>query len=290
MSNEKKISLREMAANIELSAREIQDELGIGLDTVYRILNGKYRGRPELTLAVTEFIEKRVRQAVDFSSQAQVMMDALMGFTLKDADFSVIAGESGIGKTTAALKFQAKNKNIMYFKIVEGMNYSNVLSALLEKFSRSGDGDNAEKLNSLMDAFRHSSYEMLIIDEADLLVGESRKNKGFMKKISIFREMHEYAKKAVLLIGLEVIESELRFASKSYITNRVTNLYSASTPAKEEYMEFWTEVLGMDLSKSAEQLFTRVKGKGSFRLLETVANKARLFDGNVDMGMQFLFI
>jgi len=46
----------------------------------------------------------------------------------------------------------------------------------------------------------------------------------------------------------------------------------------------------MDLSKSAEQLFTQVRGKGNFRILETVANKARLFDGNVDMGMQFLFI
>jgi len=284
-------SLKEMAEKAGIDAKEIQNELGISRTAVYSILNGKYNGKIEVIEAVQELIERRSEKKIEeFSSQSQVMMNALMGFTLRDNDFSVIAGASGIGKTTAALKFQEQNQNIVYFKIFEGMNYSGVLNALLEKFSRSTDGNNSDKLRRLMDAFKQSPCDMLIIDEADLLVSDSRKNKSFMKKISIFREMHEYAKKAVLLVGLEIIEDELRFASKSYITNRVTSLYSASTPTLEEYVEFWTKVLGMKFTTSVKHLFTQVTEKGCFRILETVAHKAKLLDGDVEMGMQFLFI
>jgi len=286
-------SLKTMAEKAGIEASEIQKELGIGRTTVYSILNGKYGGKPELIEAVQELIERRSEKKVeDFRSQSQALMDAMMGFTLRDKEFTAVSGASGIGKTTTALRFQAKHENVLYLKIIEGMNYGGILNMLLNKFGCSSNGNSSDKITRLLDAFKRSSCEMLIVDEADLLKSDNRKNNSFMKKFSIFREMHCAAEetKSIFLIGLPSIEDELRLASDTYLGNRVTNFFSLDTPEIEEYMEFWTKVLGMELTDDTKPLFTQVKGRGCFRILKNVAKKARLFDGNIEMGKQFLFI
>jgi len=289
MSENQEASLKELAERTGVTAKEIANELGLGKSTVYLILDGNYNGSDEKIQKVTDLINSRLPKKGEFQTLDQQGMGAVLKFTLLDNEFSVIVGASGIGKTTTAKKFQNNHDGIMVYKVVEGASYGGILADLLHFYGQTPYGSNDDKRARLFDSVKRSKCRMLIVDEADLLVGDGKKKKSFLKKVSIFRELHEASDVPIVMVGLEVFENELRNSRQTYVNSRIGYFFKFKQPVKDDYEEFWEKVLGLELSKGTKTLFSKASDRGCFRLLDKVGRRSKDLD-SVETAIRIVFM
>jgi len=274
-----------------IKIQAIKDITGLGKSTISEIISGKYRGKTAAVQLVDEVINKLYEEfkPPEFVTKAQVTMESIMEYTLIDNEFTVIVADSGHGKTVTAERFMETYDNILYIKIIEGLTYNGVLTLLLRVMGQPITGSKDIKITRLLKAVKNKQYNMIIVDEADLLVSQTNNIKTLLTKISIFREVWEDTKTPIVLLGLPEFVDQLRTASQSYMTNRVGYLYQAPDPTIEELRAFWEEHLGMEADKKIEDHYKSAIGKGCFRNLGKIAKRTLDFDGNIGMALKIVF-
>ncbi len=288
------MEIREKMAAIGYSAEAVAKELGIGKSSVYAIANGTYTGKPAIADKVKSFIESRFEEAekkkesVFLTLKQRVFLKGLE-FSYEDSELLAICGPSGVGKTFTAEKFAAEHAGVIYFKVKEGFGWKNTLSEIAALFDRNEHGTSSDMMKTILSAVKTSGCKMLIIDEIEHIFGETRRS-SFLKRVAFFREIQEACGVGVALIGLDVLESELRFAAKSYITNRIDCLLKGEAVDKNEMRIFWENVLDMPYEKSMEAVFEKAKIHGNLRILKKLARRAAAMEGNIDAALRFIFI
>lgn len=288
------MEIKEKMAAAGLSAEAVAKELGIGKSSVYAIINGSYTGKAEIAKKVENLVDLRFdetekeKKEVFLTLKQRVFMKGLE-FSYEDSELLAICGPSGIGKSFTAEKFANDHAGVVYFKIKEGFGWKNTLSELAALFARNEHGTASDMMKSIVAAVKTSGCKMLIIDEIEHIFGETRRS-SFLKRVAFFREIQEACGVGVALIGLDVLESELRFAAKSYITNRIDCLLKGEAVDSKEMRVFWENVLDMPYSNNLEAVFEKAKNHGNLRILKKLARRAAAMDGNIDAALNFIFI
>lgn len=277
-----------------LNAATIASELGIGKSSVYAIMNGSYTGKAAIADKVKNFIESKFAEAekekreVFLTLKQRVFLRGLE-FSYEDSELLAICGPSGVGKTFTAEKFAAEHAGVVYFKVKEGFGWKNTLSEIAALFDRNEHGTSSDMMKTILAAVKTSGCRMLIIDEIEHIFMDTRKT-AFLKRVAFFREIQEACHVGVALIGLDVLESELRFAAKSYLTNRIDCLLKGEAVDSKEMRVFWENVLDMPYSNNLEAVFEKAKNHGNLRILKKLARRAAAMDGNIEAALNFIFI
>ena len=282
-------TLNQKAERAGIDAGEIVKNLNLGKSTVYAILNGNYRGKKEVKEAVEEYIEERFVRINVFETLDQKVFMKGLEFALNDKEFSAISGPTGIGKTHVCKEFAYENEKVIYYKVVEGIGWKSTLGDISRLLARSEHGTCSDMMHNIMDAIKTSGVKMLIIDEVEHLFKQNHRGR-FLERIAFFREIHEYCGIGVVIVGLDILESELRYASKTYITNRIDCLMKGDPADVKDLREFWIKILGMPADTTAEAVFLKAKERGNFRILVKLAEKAKAMGGRVDAALNFVFI
>lgn len=288
------MTLKERVERLGIKVEDIMAEFGLGKSTVYAIVNGTYTGKKEVAAAVEEYIADRengaTKRSDGWETLDQKAMAVVLSYAYDYGELTVIAGPSGIGKTEAAKRFVAKNDRVLHYKCVEGLGWSNTLSEIAELVGAPQAGTCSAKMKRIMKALKGGNCKLLIIDEVEHLITNTVQTNNFLRRIAFFRELNEYAKIGVTIIGLELLETELRHAAKTYLSNRVLNLLTAKTPSDKELRSFWENVCGMTWDATAKGLLERVRERGSLRTLEHIKTMSTRVGGNVEAALRFVFI
>ena len=288
------MEIREKMAAAGLSAEAVAKELGIGKSSVYAIMKGVYTGKAEIAEKVINFIEEKCAVAEDekksvFLTLKQRVFLRGFEFSYEDSELLVICGPSGIGKTFTAEKFASEHAGVIYYKVKEGFGWKNTLSEIAALFDRNEHGTSSDMMKNILAAVKTSGCKMIIIDEIEHIFMDTKKN-AFLKRVAFFREIQEACKVGVALIGLDVLESELRFAAKSYLTNRIDCLLKGEPVDLQEMRTFWETVLEKSYSRALEPVFEKAKVSGNLRILKKWAKRASGMDENFDAALNYVFI
>lgn len=271
---------------------DITRDLKLGKSTVYAILNDSYTGKPEVAEMVKNYIEERCSgnaKKEEFSTVDQDIFRKGLEFAYYDHEFSAITGPSGIGKTYVCESFVKDHDKVIHYKIIEGIAWKSTLSELSRRLSRNEHGTCSDMMQNIMEAISSLGVKLLIIDEVEHLFKSNHRAK-FLERIAFFREIHERCGIGVVIVGLDVLESELRFASKTYITNRIDCLLRGEPAEPEDLQRFWEIVLGMPVDRVAEAIFEKARERGNYRILKKLVEKAKAMGGRVDAALKFVFI
>lgn len=287
------MEIKEKMAAAGLSAEAVAKELGIGKSSVYAIINGSYTGKAEIAEKVLNFIEEKYAASEEaknsaFLTQKQRVFLKGLEFCYDDSELLVICGPSGIGKTFSAKKFASDHPGVVYYKVKEGFGWKNTLSEIAALFNRNEHGSSSDMMKNILAAIKTSGCRMLIIDEIEHIFMDTRKNAS-LKRVAFFREIQEACGVGVALIGLDVLESELRFAAKSYITNRIDCLLKGEPVDLQEMREFWEKVLKKSYSRTLEPVFEKAKISGNLRILKKLAKRASGMSENFDAALYYVF-
>jgi DNA transposition AAA+ family ATPase len=201
-----------------------------------------------------------------FQTEGQRRILAVLDATVKDREFSLIVGPSGVGKTYTVEQFIANAKNnIVYFKITKLMSAGEILKQLCETMGVPSYGTNGAKLKRLKE--KAKEIDMLVVDEVDLLVEQDRP-KYFLRKIEIFRELADVT--AVVLVGLIELDEAIYENAKTYVYSRLGYYARVQEPTAEELWEF-----AKHRGVTAKEVISGAMGRGFFRFIDKVAKKAR---------------
>jgi DNA transposition AAA+ family ATPase len=249
--------------------------------TVSLVLNGKYRGRPEVIEEMLASLEELSRQPSDIPpvkwlTEGETIIRGILNLTYHSNGFAAVVGPSGLGKTFTAKYFAETHSGVAYARCSDGMSMGDAIQLLLDITSSPGYGTKTQKLKKAIRALKDKNIRMILIDEADLLVTEISNKPAILKKISVFREVKE-AGIGVALIGLESFDDTLRIVGETYVTSRIDFFGRIDNPSGGE-LSYYLANQGWDPElPEARTLLAQAPKNGLFRFLEKIANAAKYF-------------
>lgn len=271
------LELRQMIEDAGISLNALSKELNIPRSSISLMISGRYENE-EMRKKIVEYCQQRIRQREVFQTEGQRRILAVLDAALKDREFSLIVGPSGVGKTYTIQQFISKAKaKIVYFKVMKLMSAGECLRQLCEAVGVPQYGTNGMRLKRLKEAL--SEIDMLVVDEADLLVEE--KEKYFTRKIEIFRELAEVT--AVVLVGLPELDEAIYKNAKSYVYSRLGYYARVKEPTPEELFEF-----AKQKGLSSTEVVGAAVGRGFFRLIDKVAKKSREIGENMALALMYI--
>jgi len=272
-----------------ISKEEFAKEISYSRPAVSQFLNGKYesksgdiRERIAAHLNITQNNSSilkpvEIKKPSFFESRDAANIIGVCNSCQKYSGLGAIVGKSGFGKTFT-LEYYGKLPKVAYVVCNDAMNSKD----LLAKIERSiglpiGTGTNDMRANKICEFFDINRGYLLIIDEADKLLG-----KYTQKKMEILRGIFDGAKVGMIVAGEEQLESLI----KSYIprfANRIEFYYKMKGLTAEEIREYLGS-LGPEFSEDVIQEIIR-RGTnlrtGCFRLFDrTLNNILRILDGD----------
>lgn len=249
---------------VGVSLATIAKELGVPRPNISLMIHGKYENF-ELREKILKFCREKLKEKPLFQTEGQRRILAVLDATLKDREFSLIVGPSGVGKTYIVQQFISKARgNIHYFKVTKLMSAGELLRQLCETIGVPSYGSNGAKLKRLKE--KAKEIDMLIVDEADLLI-EQERPKYFLKKVEIFRELSEVT--AVVLVGLPELDEAIYENTRSYVYSRLGYYARVQEPTAEEIWEF-----ARHRGITNTEVVSGAMGRGFFRFIDKVAKKA----------------
>ncbi len=273
------------------SSADVARIAGKSPSTISQILKGTYPGRPEvaeevLAAIVSHELETASSENPDWSTNGQQLIQSLLSFTYEDREFSVITGPSGIGKTHTIKRFMEKNPHCVYFRCTESMCASDVVTGLAEALGVTLTGSSTRMIRRCVQIMRDRDVRLVVIDEADLLVGDDKSKRRILKKLSYFREINE-AGIGVAMVGLESFENAIRAAGETYVLSRIGYYRKATGTSIAELFEYW-EHQGLTVDDDTRYAVNLAQKGGYLRLLKKLV--VRVQQGfNVREALKLMF-
>ncbi len=264
-----------------LTAAEIARLTGKSTTTISLVMNGKYKGRPEVLSEIMEALDdvekrqKELARQVAFLSEGQKIIYHILNLTYHHYGFSTVVGPSGLGKTFTAKHFAEQHPHdVMYVRCCDGMTVIDTIQLLLDMTKTSNYGNRIQRMKRAIHGFKKRGIRMILVDEADLLVTDAGNKPAILKKIALFREVKE-AGIGVAMIGLESFDDTLRSVGETYLTSRIDYFRRVSDPSIEE-LAYFLEEQGWDTSEpDAQQVISMAPKRGGFRFLEKLSQTGK---------------
>ncbi len=177
--------------------------------------------------------------------------------------FMVVEGESGRGKSQAAINWHSKNESV-FLRAWEGLSQS----AFLKSLALAATGDSAHgsyRSKQLVVEYLEIDPKPIIVDEADRLD---------IRRIEDLRDINEATDVPVILIGEEGFYAKLK--SRKRIHSRVAELVYFQPVSSEDVILYGNQAADLKISPEAANALT-VETHGSFRLVHNFVSKLESF-------------
>lgn len=268
-------TLLQKVKDLKLSNSEISRVSGKSSSTVSQVLNEKYRGRAEvveeiLTAITTMEIAETTVSPVTWLTDGEELIRGVLNLTYHQKGFSAVVGPSGLGKTFTAKLFSSEHHDVAYMRCNDGMSMGDTIQALLDITGAPGYGTKTQRMKRAIRALQDRGINMILVDEADLLVTEHGNKPAILKKISVFREVKESGI-GVAMIGLESFDDALRVVGETYVTSRIDYFRRVMDPSYEE-LSLYLANQGWDPETTdAKQVISMAPKSGLLRFLEKMS-------------------
>lgn len=215
-----------------ISKEEFAKEINYSRPAVSQFLNGKYESRSgeirerianhlNITLDSSSAMKPvEIKKPAFFESRDAANVIGVCNSCQKYGGLGAIVGRSGFGKTFS-LEYYSKLPKVAYVVCNDAMNSKDLLSKIERAIGLPiGAGTNSMRVDKICEFFDINRGYLLIIDEADKLLG-----KYTQKKMEILRGIFDGAKVGLIVAGEEQLESML----KAYIprfANRIESTIS----------------------------------------------------------------
>lgn len=192
--------------------------------------------------------------------RTQALCEELLGSAL-GVEMAAVTGRAGLGKTTAAERIYATNKNTVYVLYQEGWNYLELLREIT--FALCGTRPR----------YRQTCFDMVVnemavrrriimVDEAD------RMN---LKCLNGIRNIHDKLRVPIMLIGEDVLSNHL--SRERRLIDRLRASVAFQAVSQADVVVFYAQSLGQKLTPEHTARLLKHAG-GSFRRVLTDAVKA----------------
>lgn len=275
--------LSEKVKQLKLSNSQIARIADKSTGTISQVLNGKYKGRPEVVeeilAAVAELEEKMADRKptpseVKWLSSGEKLIHGILNLTYHYSGFSAVVGPSGLGKTFTARYFANEHADVAYTRCSDGMSMGDTIQMLLDVTGSNGYGTKTQKMKRAINGLKDRGISMILVDEADLLTTDRTNKHAILKKISVFREVKESGI-GVAMIGLVSFDDTLRVVGETYVTSRLDYFRKVSDPSYEE-LAYYLANQGWDPEAAdAQQVISMAPNRGGFRFLEKLSQTGK---------------
>lgn len=286
---------------IDISAKPSVAQLalntGLSKSTVSRVLRGEYpkdtdahrrviaalgsSPAPAEVAAARPYIPGEV-----FTTTGQQLLASVLEAAIEDAEWVIVDGPSGLGKSYSLNTFQARHPDAILMKAKYGQSVGAVLESLCRAFEVPVSGTNETRQNRILEA---AAGRVLVVDEADLLASGAMGDR-VLRVLELFREIYE-AGAAVILAGLPELPRKLAQNGETYVFRRIGYFRSIQAPSPEELARFFIHSLpDVPLAHAKAGLAaSQARKNGLFGYLAKLAKRTRLLDGDVEAAMSLLF-
>lgn len=217
--------LDEHLKSIGLSQAAAAKEMNISGAALNNWTSGKYKGNNErIAGLVQEYLDRSYRRSLEMNLikddfdfiETSIYKRILEGVEVADlrGEIRVVAGDSGVGKTSALKKIQSKRSGAIYLAAYAGIRKARFLSLLCEEADIENRGTCDDKFDALVKGLKDSN-RLLLIDEAEHLSIEA---------LDTLRSINDRTKCGLILAGLPIFYSRLRTRQSdyAYIYNRIS--------------------------------------------------------------------
>lgn len=289
--------LKELVLHQGLSNSEIARLSGKSTGTISGVLNGNYKGRPEIVGEILASVEASVLPAATNESTrglspwltvGEEIIEGILKLTYYNKGFAAIVGASGLGKTFTTQYFIESRNDVAYARCTDGMSMGDTISMLLDMAGVTAIyGTKTQKMKRAINALKEQGIKMIIIDEADLLVSDGSKPL-ILKKISVFREVKESGI-AVAMVGLPSFDNALRVVGETYVTSRLDYFRHVPTTSYEE-LAYYLASQGYDPeTPEAKLAISMAPKRGALRLIEKLAQTGKFFGHSLKEALAVTF-
>jgi DNA transposition AAA+ family ATPase len=274
-----------------MSLAAIAEKAQVSRATVSQVVNGKYKGRPEVVSQVMdvlgEFAQVPAMAEVDDElTTGQKQAHALLNLARENRNMAIILGESGTGKSEMCERYQADHPGVDIVQAVQGQTPSDLTRSLCRTWHCPQGGTVSRRIERLESL---AAGRFLIVDEADLLM-EGRPDKQIIRLVEVFRRMYEGGA-GVAMVGLPSLYHSLAKAGETYVFSRIAYMNRMPAPTLPRLRRFWTERTARWPQAAAitEAMVADARKRGYFRYLKNMAELVNSLGGDVDaaLGMAF---
>lgn len=287
--------LKETISKLALSISDIARMSGKSTGTISQVLNGKYKGRPEVVDEILASVEESASPAKEpdrglqpWLTAGEEIIEGILKLTYYNRGFAAIVGASGLGKTFTAQHFIQSRSDVAYARCTDGMSMGDTITMLLDLAGvTTVYGTKTQKMKRAINALKEQGIKMIIIDEADLLVSDGNKPL-ILKKISVFREAKE-AGIAVAMVGLPSFDNALRVVGETYVTSRLDYFRHVPTTSYEE-LAYYLASQGYDPeTPEAKLAISMAPKRGALRLIEKLSQTGKFFGNSLKEAIAVTF-
>ncbi|MBN1131189.1 MAG: AAA family ATPase [Chitinispirillaceae bacterium] len=268
------------------SQSEIARGCGFSSSVVSSYLSGAYKGdlaKTEAALADYLVIldQKRTYERVVIPFVQTTVSKAIheiLTACIIDAEFGVVCGHSGLGKTFALKQYNKIRPSSILIEVDPTMNQADMLAEICAALKLPGGGCNT-MMKMVIDRF-YQSDRLLIVDEAEYLSP---------KCLNTLRRIHDKAEIGVVLCGMPRLVSNLRgkmndFAQLHLRSGHYINLNNIQTCDTEAIAKTVIKnPSGIILKKLHEEC------RGNARILSKILKRSvrvsKLNDTEIDTGI-----
>lgn len=277
--------VRAYLARTNTSMARMAKEINYSLSVVSRHMAGKYEGNTELLdEKLLEYIEQRQesgpqrRQVIQsqpfFHSADALVVYGLCGTCQEEAQFGVIVGKSGYGKSFTLKQYAATRPQVAYVECDDTMGVRDLVEAIEDALGLpSGYETVWKRVKGIRDYLNGNKGHLLIIDEADKLISQHTQ-----KKMEVLRAIYDQSTVGVVIAGEPKLEALIKNHLER-LANRVdcfTALAGLSSEEVEQYLSGYTFT-----PEAMAEMKRRAGGvrRGCFRLIDrTMQNLAKIAD------------
>jgi len=196
------------------SQSEIARSVGVSAAAISQYLSNNYKGdEPKIESALADYLvivdKKRSFEKVIIPFVSTTVSEAIheiLTTCLIDAEFGVICGHSGLGKTMALRQYNKIRPSSVLIEVAPTMNQVDMLKAICSELKLPANGGCHAMFEMIVGRLDQSD-RLLIIDEAEYLSA---------KCLNTLRRIHDKADIGVVLCGMPRLISNLRGKSNDF--------------------------------------------------------------------------
>jgi DNA transposition AAA+ family ATPase len=269
------------------SQSEIARGCGISAAAISQYLSGTYKGDIKKTdeavadyLAIVDQKRSFKRVVIPFvTTSVSKTVHEILNTCLVDAEFGVICGYSGLGKTSALRQYQKIRPSSVLIEVAPTFNQVDMLKALCTELKLPASGGCHTMFEMVVSRLKLSD-RVVIIDEAEYLSA---------KCLNTLRRIHDNAEVGIVLCGMPKLISNLRGKSNDFdqLKFRIGHYISLSNLKETD-----TEAIALTVIKNpADVLIKKLheESHGNARILSKILKRGvrvcKLNDTEIDAGI-----
>lgn len=263
-------------SNTEHTKSWLAQRSGMPEGTLASVLSGKYAASPSSKLKQIQQATKRaderelrgINERVVVETTVFKLAESMFKTAQVEGELTMVCGNAGIGKTTAAEEFVANNPDAIYIRALPEMKASTLLHKLVHisdaaPYSHTKDA----KLDAIIEAFSKRDC-VLLIDEAENMEDECFED---------LRVLRDVAKIGVCLIGESALSQRIKRKNRfNKLESRLgPNTGIVSQISRADSDKIVKAHFGDEVKDKVKDAFWKVSGGSARRLEEKIIRKIK---------------